>query len=204
METLKILGILAGLQALRFGLKSLMFLVVERTHFTDRVASMIAMLLLTGLILALAKARKIELSVFPKRFGPAYVVLTALTAALLIATPLMTRDVSGEAVTLLVYAGVVTPVFEELIFRGYVWNRLNALLKREWLTYAVSVLLFALWHFGYADALAFRVKAGLGVAMLWKAFTGLCFGVVLGALRLKAKNCYATMLLHGALNIFGR
>lgn len=40
--------------------------------------------------------------------------------------------------------------------------------------------------------------------MVWKVITGLCYGMILGAVRLKTKNSYSTMLVHGVLNIFGR
>jgi membrane protease YdiL (CAAX protease family) len=99
---------------------------------------------------------------------------------------------------------MVIPIFEEMIFRGYIWNKLNVVFEKEWITYIVSTLLFALWHIGYIDAIAFRVETGLVIAMFWKVITGLCFGVVLGAVRYKTKNSYSTILLHGIMNIFGR
>ena len=39
-------------------------------------------------------------------------------------------------------------------------------------------------------------------AVAWKLAAGLGYGTVLGIVRLKTKNCYAAMLLHGVLNIF--
>lgn len=200
----EIAGFLVALQLLRIGIKSLCFLVIGRTEFTDRAASSIAMVLITAMILLAAKIKKVSLSIFPKHFGTGYIVFTAMAAALLILTPLLTKNTSTAAIILLIYSAVVTPVFEELIFRGLVWNQLNMLFKKEWYTYAVSTLLFGVWHLGYYDSIAFRVETGLANIMIWKVITGLCFGVVLGALRLKTKNSYSTMLLHGVLNIFAR
>ncbi|WP_346928927.1 CPBP family glutamic-type intramembrane protease [Clostridium sp.] len=68
----------------------------------------------------------------------------------------------------------------------------------------ILTALFALWHIGYISSIAFRIKNGLVNAMVWKVITGLCFGIILGAVRLKTKNSYSTILLHGSLNIFGR
>lgn len=201
---IEIIGALIALQLLRIGIKNLCFLGFERTDFSDRVASMIAMVILSILILLVAKRRKISLSVFPKNFRAGYLAATVMAAALLILTPILTKNGSASAIILLLYSAIVTPVFEELIFRGFVWNQLNTLFKKEWCTYIVSTLLFAVWHFGYLDSVAFRVGTGLVNVMIWKAVTGLCFGVVLGALRLKTKNSYSTMLLHGALNLFGK
>lgn len=91
-----------------------------------------------------------------------------------------------------------------MIFRGYVWNKLNTIFLKEWKTYIGSTILFALCHIGYISAIVFRVECGLANAMIWKVITGLCFGIILGAIRLKTKNSYSTILLHGVLNIFGR
>jgi len=139
----------------------------------------------------------------PKHFGRFYIIGTCLAFVLLVATP---SNYSGgfQAVVLLLYSSIVTPIFEELIFRGYVWNKLNDIFEKELISYAVSTVLFALWHLGYVDSIAFRTETGLANAMLWKVITGFCFGVVLGAVRLKTRNTYGTMLLHGVMNIFGR
>ncbi|GGH30939.1 CPBP family glutamic-type intramembrane protease [Paenibacillus segetis] len=41
-------------------------------------------------------------------------------------------------------------------------------------------------------------------AILMKVVTGLIFGIVLGVVRYKTKNCYSTTILHSVMNIFGR
>lgn len=203
----KIIGmlvvILAGIQFLLFGIRQGIFLLVTRTDYSDHMASMFGMVVLTICILMLAKKLRICLSVFPQKFTPAYIGASVVFAVLLIATP---SNYTGgiQSVLLLVYGSIVTPIFEELIFRGYVWNKLNTIFSKEWKTYVASTILFALWHFGYVSSIAFRVNEGLFNAMIWKAITGLCFGIVLGLVRLKTKNCYSTMLVHGILNIFGR
>lgn len=199
-----ILLLLAVIQLLRFGITQLCFLIIGKTLFTDRVACAVAMVLLTGGFVLLCRRRKIPLSVFPAHFGVFYIILTALFLTLLTTTPFITGDSGAKAIFLLLYGAVIVPVFEELLFRGYVWNRLDAVFGKTGVTYVLSAALFAVWHFGYADSLAMRVQSGLAHALFWKAVTGLCFGLVLGLLRIKCKNSYATMLLHGILNIFGR
>lgn len=68
-----------------------------------------------------------------------------------------------------------------------------------------GVLLFALWHFGYVDSIAARIGLdGLGYVMLMKAAVGFVYGVIVGFVRYKTKNAYASMLLHGIMNVFGR
>lgn len=100
---------------------------------------------------------------------------------------------------------MITPIFEELIFRGYVWNKLEEKLSKRFAVYVITTLLFAAWHIGYIDTIAFRVASDRVLfIMLMKVVTGLCFGIVLGAVRYKTKNCYSSILLHSVMNIFGR
>lgn len=197
-----IISFMIILQLLLFGVKRFAFIFIERTDYTDHIATMIGMATLSIVFVRLAKMKRVSLSVFPERFNKFYIAGTCIAAALFVSTP--SNYLGGfQAITLLIYSSIVTPIFEELIFRGYIWNRLNTIIEKEWITYIVSTVLFALWHLGYIDSLAFRTDTGLANVMLWKVFTGLCYGVVLGALRLKTKNCYGAMLLHGVMNIFG-
>lgn len=195
--------VLACIQLLLFGIRQVVFLVVARTDYSDHIASMIGMIVLTACFAIVARVWNIPLSVFPQKFTPVYIIASAVFVILMILTP---SNYTGklQPIVLLFYGSIVTPVFEELIFRGYVWNKLNVVFTKEWKTYIASTILFAVWHFGYISSIAFRVNGGLLHAMVWKVITGLCFGIVLGLLRMKTKNCYSTMLLHGILNIFGR
>lgn len=185
----------------RFAIRQVIFLFVEQTNMTDRMASMTAMLILTGILFGLSKKAKTRLSVFPKRFTWPYIGATVLFAVLLIASP---ANGGMESVFLLAYSCIVTPVFEELLFRGCIWDQLSGIFGGKWATYLTTTILFGLWHLAYIDSIAFRLEDGLLSVMVWKVVTGLCFGIVLGAVRMKTKNCYAAMLLHGAMNLFGR
>ena len=186
-----------------FVIKRIIFFFVARTDFSDYMASMVSMIILTSIILRLSRKAEINLSIFPDKFTVSYISVSIISVVLFIASP---SNYKGgiEPILLLVYSSIVTPIFEELIFRGYIWNELNQIFTSEWKTYIVTTILFALWHLGYISSIAFRVEDDLLNVMIWKVITGLCFGIVLGAVRLKTKNCYSTMLLHGVMNLFGR
>lgn len=81
----------------------------------------------------------------------------------------------------------------------YLWNRLTAVLSKEGFVFIWSVVLFTVWHIGYMIP---QIVSGNKTSVVWKLAAGLGYGTVLGLLRLKTKNCYSTMLLHGVLNIF--
>ena len=84
----------------------------------------------------------------------------------------------------------------------------NAMLEKQKVVEGeclITTVLFALWHFGYVDSLAARIGFdGLGYVMLMKASVGLVYGVIVGFVRYKTKNAYASILLHGVMNVFGR
>ena len=186
-----------------FVIKRIIFFFVARTDFSDYMASMVSMIILTSIILRLSRKAEINLSIFPDKFTVSYISVSIISVVLFIARP---SNYKGgiESILLLVYSSIVTPIFEELIFRGYIWNELNQIFTSEWKTYIITTILFALWHLGYISSIAFRVEDDLLNVMIWKVITALCFGIVLGAVRLKTKNCYSTMLVHGVMNLFGR
>lgn len=169
---------------------------VVNTPFAARMTTMTVMIVLSGVVLLYAKLQKVPLSVFPEHFGKFYIIVTVAAAVFLICVP---SNFSGDVkeIFLLLYGSIVTPIFEELVFRGYLWNMLNSVFDKEKYTYFCSVILFTVWHLGYVLP---QLAAGNWFAVLSKLAAGMVYGAVLGFVRLKCKNCYITMLLHGVLN----
>lgn len=201
----KIIIGLISIQGIRIILKVIMFCFIERTLFTETIVSTLLMTILTLLGIIAAKMKGISLSVFPARHKMIYDIATIVTSALLISALFITGEKSLFIISSLVYSTLITPIFEELIFRGHIWNKLEEKFNGRLTVYVITTLLFAVWHIGYIDSIAFRMASGnLPFIMLMKVFTGLCFGIVLGAVRCKTKNCYSTILLHSIMNIFGR
>ena len=107
---------------------------------------------------------------------------------------------------------VVFPLFEEPIFRGWIWNRVSTSLPGRFngvLTLLVSTLLFAVWHLGYWDVVALHVRSGTTFAvmahiMLMKMMVASIIGLLAGLLRWKTGNIYASILIHAFWNLFGR
>lgn len=186
------------LQAVREILEMIMNSFVIDESFTHRMITMTIMCFLSIGMVLLAKITKTKLSIFPEHFGKGYIVGTIVAAVLLISTP--SNFIGGyQAILLLIYGSIVTPIYEELIFRGYIWNRLEQVLTKERYIYIWSVGLFTLWHLGYMIP---HLVAGNWNAVAWKLLAGLGYGAILGFIRVKTKNCYSTMLVHGVLNNF--
>ncbi len=193
------------LQAGRMAVRYLAFLVLERNEVSDILVSSLSMLLLAFAMLLISKKQNVALSVFPPKRKLLYTAATVILLFLLITSVIIQDNKSFVTIFAILYGSIFTPIGEELIFRGYMWNKLKEGFKNELSIYIITTLLFAVWHLGYVDVIAFKAGTeNLLFVMMMKAFVGLCFGVVLGALRYKVKNCYATILLHGVMNIFGR
>ena len=205
-KTITIVISLILLQLLRIGLRKTAFSFAEHTLLADAVYSLVFMAGITYLIILIARKKNYELNVWPAKFSRPYVVFTIIVAAIFVLTPFITQDTSLYNVVFLVYGALVTPVFEELIFRGYIWRELEVKGdKTAWLT---TTILFAFWHLGYIDTIIWRTSmfepdADILRIMIMKVITGAVIGAILGALRYKTKNAYSPILLHCLINTVG-
>ena len=90
--------------------------------------------------------------------------------------------------------GCITAM-EELIFRGYLFNALEAGLRKMWAVIAVQAVIFGLYHvparLGAGDSLP-----QLAVSVAWLSGSGLLFGV----LRWRYRNLAIPWLVHFAHN----
>jgi membrane protease YdiL (CAAX protease family) len=138
--------------------------------------------------------------------GILIVVLTLLTPSLWMEPGLITIISSLETV-------IIYPVFEELLFRGYLWNKLEKRFENRKYgsakMIALNTLLFGLWHLGYLDVIYMRThiqvtSTSFEMIMIYKVLTGMVFGVLTSIARWRMKSTYSSLLVHSFLNIFGR
>lgn len=207
ITAVEILGVPAGLQLLRIGIKTVVFTWVERSIWTDTLVSCLYMAVMSAVMLVWWKHKDKQWKLFPEQFNWKYMLSTVLAAAFLISTPLITQNLSPQALLSLTYGAVITVVFEEVVFRGWVWRKLEILHSNR-AAYIFSSLLFGLWHLGYADTVLWRTalffpQSDVASILFWKVVTGLALGLVFGFLRYKCGNVYASMLAHGVINAFG-
>ena len=193
-------GILAIVivQGLLILLEQLLSVFFPNTDFFERIITMISMIILTVVIILYARKKETTLSFFSQPFTKLSLIITIITIIFLVSTP---SNYTGgcKAILLLIYGSIVTTIFEELLLRGYIWNRFKLIYTDERKVYIWNVLLFTVWHLGYMLPQLF---AGNWFAVLTKLLAGLGYGIVLGFIRLKSNNCYLTTLVHGILNNF--
>lgn len=196
--------LMAALQAGRAAVRHILLLLFGQEALAEWIISCLLMLLLAAAVVLLARKQKVPLSVLPVKWSAGYTAATLAAAGLLLSSAWM-QGPSFVAAAGILNSSVCTPFAEELIFRGYMWNRLKEQFDKDITVAIITVLLFALWHLGYADVISGKVNGeNLAFIMMMKAAVGLCYGAVLGVARMKIKNAYASMLLHGVMNIFGR
>ena len=102
--------------------------------------------------------------------------------------------------------GLIVPAFEELLFRGYLWNNMQNSLKGEHsglVTWITITILFGLWHIGYIDVFLIHPREfALVPLLIGKIEVGLILGYIVGFIRLKTNKVYGSFLFHGFWNIF--
>jgi len=155
-------------------------------------------MLLTVVVFSYAKLRRQSMALFPDKFTRKHLIFCSVTFALYASAT--ANYIEGfPAVVMLIYGTIVTPMYEELLFRGYFWERFKAAFDDEKAVLLWNIGLFTVWHLGYIMP---NIIDGNLSAVLWTLAAGLGYGTVLGVLRYKCKNAYGTFLLHGVLNLF--
>ncbi|NLO82340.1 MAG: CPBP family intramembrane metalloprotease [Clostridiales bacterium] len=49
----------------------------------------------------------------------------------------------------IIYGSIVTPVYEELLFRGCIWNRFSKVMTSKLHICVWNIALFTIWHLFY-------------------------------------------------------
>lgn len=202
-DLLPIVLCLTIIQCLFLAIKQIVFSNIAETLYSRSMVTMISMIAALALMLLYCKHKKYGFSAFPKAFGLSYTIVTLIAAGFYGVTLFFVKTFSLQSALMLLYASIVTPIFEELLFRGVIWNRLNKRFSQEWKTYLTVTVLFALWHIGYAVGLYLWNGGSLLSCIVMKVTVGAVFGLLTGAIRWKTKNCYCGILLHGILNALG-
>ncbi len=107
---------------------------------------------------------------------------------------------------------LVLPIFEELLFRGWGWTRLEQVAcfkNAQIVNWLVISVLFGLWHFGYLDIYMLKVApmwphTQWGNFYLMKFITTFIIGIIVGIPRWRTGRVYGSILLHMLINLFGK
>lgn len=105
----------------------------------------------------------------------------------------------------MIYGAFITVIFEEILFRGLVYEEIS---NNKTYKFLLSTLMFGFWHLGYIDTIIFRTSlfnptADIFNIMVWKVITGLILGLIFGFLKYKTDNAYSSMLARMLVNAIG-
>lgn len=136
-------------------------------------------------------------------------ILYALGIGLLIFLVFTPYTFSWEIYVLLmgIIFGLIVPAFEEFMFRGYIWNKIensSEMVNSGILTWITVTLLFSIWHLGYLDVFIIHPlgHGNLNMILVSKMGIGIVLGSIVGYLRLKTGKTYASYIFHGLWNVF--
>ena len=145
------------LQLGRIIFKYVVFIFIDRSLLSDVIVNMLYMGIIIGVFIAIIKKKKININIFPEKFNIKYKVFTIIVSLFFIITPIVTTNYQLYNILSLIYNAIITVIFEEFIFRGYIFKEIS-LMKNDLITYIVSTLLFGIWHFGYIDTIIWRTS----------------------------------------------
>ena len=134
-----------------------------------------------------------------------YAMVTGCIVMLIFTSPYFSDNPSTLRLITLLYSAVMIPIYEEIIFRSYIWNVLKNDNIDELKIYFITTALFSLYYTGYIDTI---IMNGGFINITWTVFIKcsmmLSYGLFIGFFRYKIKNSYSCMLIHSFINIFGR
>lgn len=201
-------------QALRAVIYLALFrLGIGQTDVGGNAISAAAMLLTGLLLLAALRPSAASLGLTGPAVSRPERLLTAAGGALLLVLAAINVALDPKQLASLLHGCLVTPFFEELIFRGWGWGRIEAAMPARWRgrgTLALTVFLFGLWHLGYVDVIGLRMaahpehSAPLSLVMGMKVLVGAAVGLLAGLPRLRSRRVYGSMILHALWNLFGK
>lgn len=134
-------------------------------------------------------------------------ILGGITSVAVFITPYFDGGYLTSNLIILSLALIIEPIFEEMIFREYIWNYIGSFQKNEKKVLISVTLLSALFKIGYWD----MVSQNLSVVgssfftidiVTQRVFLGLIVSFILGIVKIKYKDTYLCIFVHSLMNIF--
>lgn len=213
----KVFSLIIVLQLGRAAIVYALFLIIkpESSNFLCNIIGIISFAIVLILFLLFSRSSFKDSGVsfkdISKKSKIVYIMLGAVYLLLLFSSLFIGKNLNIELFIENLHFALLVPVYEELIFRGYLWNKIQTNLqvnRRDLFTFIIVTLLFTVWHLGYFDwyllrAIRFHPDITLASIMIGKMVIGLVFGVITGLLRWKTGKIYGGLLFHGIKNILG-
>lgn len=198
----KIILIIVSLQIIRIAVRRVLLLFIPITELSLNILNMVIFIIYTYLIVKYCKKNKIDLRVFKVNNKNAYLLLISIFIILFIINLLLNKF-SMNNIFKILYGTITLPIFEELLFRGYIWSRLLKMFKNEMYVYIITTLLFSIYSVFYIDSAILLKVFSIGL-IIFKLVIGLLFGLITGFVRYKTKNTFSSMIVSSIMNMVSK
>ena len=95
---------------------------------------------------------------------------------------------------------MIIPIYEEIIFRSYIWENLKKDNKNEWTIYIITTILASLFQIGYIDTINMSMGNMVNIIFI-KCILMLSCSFFIGSFKYEIKNSYSCMLIHSFITI---
>ena len=198
----KIILIIVSLQIIRIAVRRVLLLFIPTTELSLNILNMVIFIIYTYLLVKYCKKNKIDLRVFKVNNKNAYLLLISIFIILFIINLLLNKF-SMNNIFKILYGTITLPIFEELLFRGYIWSRLLKMFKNEMYVYIITTLLFSIYSVFYIDSAILLKVFSFGL-IIFKLVIGLLFGLITGFVRYKTKNTFSSMIVSSIMNMVSK
>lgn len=198
----KIILMIVSLQIIRIAVRRVLLLFIPITELSLNILNMVIFIIYTYLIVKYCKKNKIDLRVFKVNNKNAYLLLISIFIILFIINLLLNKF-SINNIFKILYGTITLPIFEELLFRGYIWSRLLKMFKNEMYVYIITTLLFSIYSVFYIDSAILLKVFSFGL-IIFKLVIGLLFGLITGFVRYKTKNTFSSMIVSSIMNMVSK
>lgn len=198
----KIILIIVSLQIIRIAVRRVLLLFIPITELSLNILNMVIFIIYTYLLVKYCKKNKIDLRVFKVNNKNAYLLLISIFIILFIINLLLNKFSMNNMFKIL-YGTITLPIFEELLFRGYIWSRLLKMFKNEMYVYIITTLLFSIYSVFYIDSAILLKVFSFGL-IIFKLVIGLLFGLITGFVRYKTKNTFSSMIVSSIMNMVSK
>ena len=133
-------------------------------------------------------------------------ILLIIFIILLIMYPYFRYGYDFDSIFILILSLIIIPIFEELLFREYLWNYLNNYIKNTIITFISITIIYALFQVGYIDIIKQYLECTnthnyIIDIVSENILRGLLMGILIGATKIKLKDTSICMLIHGIFSI---
>lgn len=198
----KIILIIVSLQIIRIVVRRVLLLFIPITELSLNILNMVIFIIYTYLLVKYCKKNKIDLRVFKVNNKNAYLLLISIFIILFIINLLLNKF-SMNNIFKILYGTITLPIFEELLFRGYIWSKLLKMFKNEMYVYIITTLLFSIYSVFYIDSAILLKVFSFGL-IIFKLVIGLLFGLITGFVRYKTKNTFSSMIVSSIMNMVSK